>query len=248
MILSGNSNSVFMKPNNSGNVLFLILIAVALFAALSYAITSSTRSGSLQPSKEKAQASAAALFQYGSLLKQTVLRLKMRGNCTDNLLDFGNLIYKKDGGTYVNLTNSGSPSNKSCSLFDMNGGQLAPVIPSSDALIKDSPSLVGQGAFRAVQIKGVGTDSTSGAESAVDVVFWIPGINLETCLAVNDMQNVSNPSGIPPVATLTGTTTSFNTSSMAATGVIEGNEINGHPIFCANYAGSYILYQVLVER
>lgn len=60
-----------------GNILFLILLAVVLFAALSYAVISTQRGGGKDASDEKASSCAARLLAYGSLLEQTITRMQM---------------------------------------------------------------------------------------------------------------------------------------------------------------------------
>lgn len=73
--------------NEHGNVLFLILIAVALFAALSYAVTSSTRSGGGSASTEKLTTDIAAVMQQGVAIRTAVIRMmNSRGITADQLL------------------------------------------------------------------------------------------------------------------------------------------------------------------
>lgn len=67
-----------------GNVLFLILIAVALFAALSYAVTQSSRSGG-DASKETNVINTASLTQYPNSVRTSVLRLIIGGIAPEDL-------------------------------------------------------------------------------------------------------------------------------------------------------------------
>ena len=67
--------------SQSGNVLFLILIAVGLFAALSYAITKSSGGGKTSTTTEKAQLSQGVIDSYTAAVNGGVMRLQMRG-CT----------------------------------------------------------------------------------------------------------------------------------------------------------------------
>ena len=62
-----------------GNVLFLILMAVVLFAALSYAVTKASRSGDANTSSEKAQLTASAIMNYNSAIRVAVMRMQMSG-------------------------------------------------------------------------------------------------------------------------------------------------------------------------
>lgn len=68
-------------PAQNGNVLFLILIAVALFAALSYAVTISTRNGGLDISKDKINFTIAAIENAVTATQTGVTRLRFQ-NCT----------------------------------------------------------------------------------------------------------------------------------------------------------------------
>lgn len=74
------------RKGERGNALFLILIAVALFAALSYAVTQSGR-GSGGVDRETALIAAAQITQYPASLRTTVTRMVITG--TDvTALDF----------------------------------------------------------------------------------------------------------------------------------------------------------------
>lgn len=59
----------------SGNVLFLILIAVALFAALSYAVTQSTRTNGANADEDKAALIASQIVQMAAAVKTARDRL-----------------------------------------------------------------------------------------------------------------------------------------------------------------------------
>ncbi len=95
-----------------GNVLFLILIAVALFAALSYAVTQSGRGGG-NADKEKQEMKIAEFFQQEALIRTFVLR-----QYTLNKVDqvrFDDSAYNENG-TVLNGSSTGT--GRSVGIFN----------------------------------------------------------------------------------------------------------------------------------
>lgn len=68
-----------LKSEENGNVLFLILIAVALFGALSYAVTRTTQGSGSGVDKEKQKLEVAEMQQQVSQIKFAIMRMQAQG-------------------------------------------------------------------------------------------------------------------------------------------------------------------------
>ena len=89
-------NSKTARAGECGNVLFYILIAVALIAALSYAVTTTSRGGGTADiSQEKAGLAASEILEYSNNIASAAAQLNLRG-CRDTEISFDNTLSATD--------------------------------------------------------------------------------------------------------------------------------------------------------
>lgn len=146
-----------MRFPQRGNILFLILLAVVLFAALAYAVTSSLRGGGRDASSENDRAYAATLTQYASLIESTVNRMMLTGNVKVEQLDFQAVGYSSEGAN-VNCTATGSTA---CKVFHPDGGGIqAQRVPAKMRDMNITDNIVDgevTNGFFLISVKDIGT-------------------------------------------------------------------------------------------
>ncbi|WP_145382958.1 hypothetical protein [Botrimarina mediterranea] len=225
-----------MSPSHSqrGNVLFLILIAVALFAALSFAVVRATSTSTVTPSAEKARTIAAQLLNQGLTMKVAYQRLRLR--CDVRKIDF----YPLHG------HNPNRPLDDSCSLLHPNGGGLDRsqfIAPQGVQTPGASPAFWVPSQY--VRIPGVGIDDSAAAE----LTFVLRYVTPEICQAYNALSigestlDPSIPSNLNS-ATYTGDFATWDTANQPIS--------YGQPIQCVaetnGNTGIYGLLYVLEAR
>lgn len=246
--------SVFSK-NDPGNVLFLILIAVVLFAALSYAVTSSTRGGG-SANRERQEIAAAQIVQFATGLKQAVQRARILNICGESEFDFTNAVYKNNLGLGMQNANGNAPSDGRCDAFSAAGLAVQPFIPPKVARDIDSTEaagsgwpIPGHGVVRVHQIDGIGTSGASGTVSANDLDFELRYLTKQVCMIINERLGIPNPSNSPPVAVGTGGSDGgYSGGSFTSARIYSDSSINGKSAFCRGTDQSYHFHMVLIER
>ena len=187
-------------PSSRGNVLFLILIAVALFAALAYAVTSSSRSGTGDVSREKADLIASQIEQYTASMAITVTRMTMAGATLDQLLF--DCVDSQDrlGFGCTDPLSSWSdldPANLPFEMFHPSGGNVSVQTPKSFSFTNTNSQVWVTGG---VQISGVGTTYVNPTiSSGADLVLLSIYVPQSICEAINRKAGIQ---GIPSGATL----------------------------------------------
>lgn len=246
------------RKGERGNVLFLILIAVALFAALSYAVTSSSRSGGGDANSETNLISSAQLTQYPASVRTAIVRMIISSNTPVDELEFN------PPNDFANLTDldAGAGTNYGYGVFHPDGGGavFAPVPPDVMA-----GSNQGNWTFNGdFEIVNIGT-SSAGSSDGNEVIAFLAGISPSVCNKINDKLGIPN---IPVItasiegadaATLGYARMMDNGLSIHTTEIVLGTggaagsniaDLDGQPYACfRNTAtGDYVYYHVLVER
>lgn len=248
------------RNGESGNVLFLILIAVALFAALSYAVTQSTRSGAGDTNSETNLISSAQLTQYPAGIRTSVVRMLIGGVAVEELLFSTPSDFTL---TQFTATDAVGDTFRARGVFHPQGGNATYQYAPGDVLsVPTTPVTgyqMGRWYYNAIaQIQNIGL--TDGSDVSSDVVAWLPYVSNGVCRRLNEELGID---GIPTEAAvsvadidldMTQLTGGADPAFPAVPLTVNGDgaapgEFAGQPFGCFTGGdGANIYYHVLIER
>ncbi|MGB4107269.1 MAG: hypothetical protein WBK55_05685 [Alphaproteobacteria bacterium] len=235
------------RVSEKGNVLFLILIAVALFAALSYAVTQSSRSGGGDANNETNLISSAQITQYPSSIRTAIIRMMVSSNTSANTLEFNS---PSDFGACTN-------SNTRC-VFHPQGGGATYVLAPEDVVTGSSPQawvFNGQNEVFLVGTSGGGNNETS---TTAEIMAILPNVETSICNRINTELGVGAAAvadtGIN-IDTNMGTGSGGTWVTALASGGTGGTlgegaaaALNGQAFGCFSQGGANYYYHVLIEQ
>jgi hypothetical protein len=231
------------STNNSqaGNVLFYILIAVVLLAALSFAVMQSGRGSISAVTEEKARMLAAEIIEYANIMANATAQVRLR-DVRDTELCFDSTHWGVDN--YPNPSCS-DPATK---IFDLKGGGVtwtnAPAMAMDTTASPDNLwHIYGNNA-----VQEIGT--TCNAAACADLILVVDELREDICIQINNLVKVENPSDVPPIDTQIGTTRFIGTYDYVATLGDETSVLRGKTGACFRNVTTdeYTFYKVLVAR
>ena len=225
--------------SQSGNTLFYVLIAVALLAALSYAVSQSGRGSAKQVSKERAKLIASEIIEYSNSIAAATAQLRLRGY-SDTEISYDTLL----------IAGSDNPkcADNACEVLNVSGGGIIAQQMSAEAG-GDS----GVFNFRTqgnMEIENIG--STCGAAQCSDLIFLARNVNETVCMQINELLGIENPSDSPPDDSTLAFTQFVGVYSYEQT---IGDEAGGSGLasqsagcVTSTFHGSHNYYKVLIAR
>lgn len=232
-----------MKNTESGNVLFYILIAVALLATLTIAVSQGGRGSANQISEERARLYAGEILEYANIMSSAVSQLRLRG-VTDDLLCFDHTQWGADDYDHAGCTDN---FNR---LFHPEGAGLEWVRPPPEAMdTTASPDNLWH-IYGDNEIENIGT--TSGAAGSSDLILLVDELSQNVCEQINQLLGHTEDGDSIPQDTGYGETRYIGAFAYSETIVDEasGTALDGKSEGCFEDTTNnvYAFYKVLIAR
>jgi hypothetical protein len=238
-----------LSPQN-GSAFFIILIAIATFAMLSYAVLQGGRSSAGSLSTEQARSAAQEIISYAEAVQKSVQTLRLRG-CTQQQISV-----ERSG--LPSTANALSPANGSCDVFGSAGGKLIYNNPTTEWLdpAQSSAALYNQWFFTTGScLVNIGSGNTPACPAAeAEIVLILPWVKQSICTAINK-------SALPAETAIPLATTNAYLATEELNGVFSGgatiktsgSTLAGKSSGCfqgntSNPVGGYHYYHVLLAR
>ncbi len=229
-----------------GNVLFLILIAVALFAALSYAVTQSSRSGGGDANNETNLISSAQVTQYPASVRTAIIRMMVSNSTVVDDLEFN------PPSDFSTCTTPGA-----C-VFHPDGGGATFAPSASDVTADDTPHEWKFNGENEVNFVGTTAGGDAVTTATADVMAILPNIKRAICEKINAELGITGAvptdTGIDIASNMgTGSVGTWVTALASGPGgtIGEGGAaaLNGQAFGCFQQpANTYHYYHVLIEQ
>lgn len=233
--------------SQSGNVLFYILIAVALLAALSFAVSQGGRGSVETLSEDRARLYASEILEYANNVGSAVAQIRLRG-FSDEQISFENPV--------VSGYTNGNCTSDECKVFHPSGGGMSWMTPAAEMNDGSDWFISGDSCVNSIGT-GYSGACNSSDESVFELIMFLPNLDLNVCLQINEFLDIDAVSGSPPTEAgnaynsgagkFTGTFQDVNNYEITGTfkgvktGCFEGGGAFPAP-------GTYHFYRVLIAR
>lgn len=227
------------RQAEKGSVLFYILIAVVLFAALSYSVGTMMRGGGEnQVGQERAKILAAEVLNYGRAIRSAVQDMRISNGCAATDIRFITSA----------LTGYGTSVRSACDVFDTAGGGITYIAPNSE-VTSESWYITG-----GTVVSGIGTECTN--SGCTELLLVLAGLPISICNEINSSLNIDDSvaanveDNISAAAKFTGSY-AYDTSYVGdttAVNLVGKNAACMISLGSPSSAGTGVFYQVLIAR